>query len=86
MSDEAKLREARTVGEKAVRLLENEFFKELIAMQNKKAHDKFAASKGGAEGDDERRQAHIRLQILRDMLSDLKRLGQVGNQAKRELE
>lgn len=71
--DQDAAREKLNRAQAAERLLNNPLLKDAIKAMTEDAHKKFARSRPGEEGRDEREAAHAELRVLNGLLAELNR-------------
>ena len=83
MTDEAKLRQEVTRGERAKRLLENELLAEALEKIEKQIDDAWKESHADAE--EIRRNAYLMHRLLQNLKSEISRIAITGDHASKKI-
>lgn len=89
MSDrehEGQLREERSRGQEATRLLENRLFVEAVDIIKQECWEDFVSSNPKMEGDEKRRIARMKLGLIDDVLKHVKKVLTTGKMAAKQLD
>lgn len=83
--DEGKLHKELSAGSHATRLLEDDAFKTAVQRLRDGIYGEFAGSDPTSEGDEVRRLARIKLSLINQILSDLRKTEDTGKMAETQL-
>ena len=83
--DEGKLRQELDIGGTAHRLLNDVAFKSAVQKVRDAIYGTFAASPPDTSGDEARRNARLKLDLLNDILTDLRNTEGTGKMAEQQL-
>ena len=84
-NDEGKLHKELSDGGEAARLLSSDAFKSAVQKVRDAIYGVFAASPPDTSGDEARRNARLKLDLLNDILTDLRNTEGTGKMAEQQL-